>query len=423
MVRGAAEWRQGGVNIAPRLHKRLQCEENNCANTFTIKIKRVILRGKKMSMGEDEYKYLVNPFNIVDIVDSDVHRSHGPNDPDTVTIFFSRNNLRELNTFSSMVLDDDILFTLPGYEILFNIIDHSNPDLPVYSIILEATDIDVSSAKSLREICSCDEYDALRGSYDGTKITVERNDDDSVTFSVPTLQGLRIREDAVPVFVSHGDEPGERGEQGYMNNEAVRFFSDVIGPFTSDSWQSPHSAIVKSLKTEKAIKFVDSWFAKKPPRKSLFILKEGSNDIFILTNVSIEAEEYGVIIFEFSYYGNIMGPDVSIPTAVGKRGSLPFQSGMLTYKREDAMPKGITDVELRPNVEIYAKVNGKDEVEKLRKCLTDGYWGSIQEHWNNYWNLDIHKPCYDGFMKPIGGNEKVQSPQLHRARLNKPKDI
>lgn len=112
-----------------------------------------------------------------------------------------------------------------------------------------------------------------------------------------------------------------------------------------------------------------------------------------------------------------------------------LQNGMLTYKREDAMPKGITDVELRPNGEIYAKVNGKDEVEKLRKCLTDGYWDCFKDDY-------FFVPCGRGNGKPIfdpsnpehrsiimqGLREMMMPiedkyPQLHRARLNKPKSI
>lgn len=375
-------------------------------------------------MEVNEYKYLVNPFNIVEIVDSGIHKSHGPNDPDTVTLYFSRNNLRELNTFSSMVLDDDILFTIPGYEILFNIIDHSNPDLPVYSIILEATDIDVSSAKSLREICSCDEYDALRGSYDGTKITVERNDDNSVTFSVPTVQGVRVQQTVksapMSVFANLEEEVDVEKMQA---KEALNL--DII--------------YVKVRRTDKSMAFLKKVHMDHRSGKSKYFFDVG-NDIHWYYNIeelefddkSIKLElkkapmsiKQGTVQYAVDHDGRKKALDDCI-NRVRRELELreKLQNGMLTYKREDAMPKGITDVELRPNGEIHAKVNGKDEVEKLRKCLTDAYWGSIQEHWNNYWNLGIHKPCYDGFMQPIGGNEKVQSPQLHRARLNKPKSI
>lgn len=375
-------------------------------------------------MEENEYKYLVNPFNIVDVVDSDVHRSHGPNDPETVTIFFSRNNLRELNTFSRMVLDDDILFTLPGYEILFNIIDHSNPDLPVYSIILEATDIDVSSAKSLREICSCDEYDALRGSYDGTKITAERNDDGSVTFSVSAVQGVRVQQTVKSAPMSVFANLEEEVDVGKMQaKEALNL--DII--------------YVKVRRTDKSMAFLKKVYMDHRSGKSKYFFDVGNN---IHGYYNIEELEFDEKSIKLELKKSPMSiKHRTVQHAVdhdGRKKALDdcinrvrrelelrkkLQNGMLTYDREDAMPKGITDVELRPNGEIYAKVNGKDEVEKLRKCLTDDYWGSIQEHWNNYWNLDIHKPCYDGFMQPIGGNEKVQSPQLHRARLNKPKSI
>ena len=112
-------------------------------------------------MEENKYKYLVNPFNIVEIVDSGIHKSHGPNDPDTVTLYFSRDKLKELKTFSKMFLYDDVLFTIPGNEKVYYMLDYSPLRASVYSITLEVTDVDFSSAKSLREICSREEYDNL----------------------------------------------------------------------------------------------------------------------------------------------------------------------------------------------------------------------------------------------------------------------
>ena len=339
-------------------------------------------------MGVNVYKYLVNPYSLQGIKNI----TEEPKGEDFLIVCDCTTEI--FVVLYKMVKDPNVLVTVPGHAYLYDILSICKKDSKV-EIELKRTCYEMSYpfVQELIEVHCADDY------YK-PKITAERNDDGTVTFSVPTVQGFRIKEDAVPVFIPHGDEPGERGEQGDMNNEAVRFFSDVIGPFTSDSWQSPHSAIVKSLKTEKAIKFVDSWLAKKPPRKSLFILKEGSNDIFILTNVSIDGEVYGVITFEFSYYGNIMGPDVSIPTTVGKRGSLPFQSGMLTY----------TDT---------ADAGSKDEdVFTLCRCGR-GNGKPIFDPSNPEHRSITMSQALREMMMPI----EDKYPQLHRARLNKPKSI
>lgn len=310
-------------------------------------------------MGVNVYEYLVNPYSLQGIKNI-TEVSKGEDFSiicDCTTEIFM--------VLYQMAQDHTTLVTVPGYACLYDILNicrkDSKVDIELKRTCHEMSDTFVQELIEVRCV----------GDYYKPKITAKRNDDGTVTFSVPTLQGLTLKQRVHPAL-SHGDEPGERGEQGGVDNEAVRFFSDVIGPFTFDSWQNPHSAIVKSLKTEKAIKFVDSWFAKKPPRKSLFILKEGSNDIFILTSVSIEAEEYGVITFEFSYYGNIMGHNVSfsIPTTVGERGSLPFQSGMLTYKVEDAMPKGegkpLVVVDLFDELSVQGMFTKNDDDDAIR---------------------------------------------------------
>ena len=334
------------------------------------------------------YEYLVNPYSLQGIKNI----TEVPKGKDFSIVCDCTTEI--FMVLYQMAQDHTILVTVPGHTCLYDILNicrkDSKVDIELKSTYYEMSDSFVQELIEVRCV----------GDYYKPKITAERNDDGSVTFSVPTLQGVTLKQRVLPAL-SHGDEPGERGEQGDMNNEAVRFFSDVIGPFTSDSWQSPHSAIVKSLKTEKAIKFVDSWFAQKPPRKSLFILKEGSNDVFILTEVFIEAKEYGVITFEFSYYGNIMNSNVSlsIPTAVGKRGSLPFQNGMLTYT--DVADDGSKD----GNVFMFCRGgrgNGKPIFDP-----------SNPEH------RSIIMQGLREMMMPI----EDKYPQLHRARLNKPKSI
>lgn len=340
-----------------------------------------------MSMGVNVYEYLVNPYSLQGIkIITEV-----PKGKDFSIVCDCTTEI--FMVLYQMAQDHIALVTVPGHACLYDILNicrkDSKVDIELKSTYYKMSDTFVQELIEVRCV----------GDYYKPKITTKRNDDGSVTFSVPTLQGVTLKQRVLPAL-SHGDEPGERGEQGDMNNEAVRFFSDVIGPITSDSWQSPHSAIVKSLKTEKAIKFVDSWFAKKPPRKSLFILKEGSNDVFILTNVSIEAKEYGVITFEFSYYGNIMGHNVSF-----SRGSLPFQSGMLTYKDT-------------------ADAGSKDEIvctkqKSLSEALLEMYpvvKSTLEREMNLIQRCKIHSDLFER-------KEDPKFPQMRRARLNKPKSI
>lgn len=357
-------------------------------------------------MEENKYKYLVNPFNIVDVVDSDVHRSHGPNDPETVTIFFSRNNLRELNTFSRMVLDDDILFTLPGYEILFNIIDHSNPDLPVYSIILEATDIDVSSAKSLREICSCDEYDALRGSYDGTKITAERNDDDSVTFSVSTVQGVRVQQmvKSAPMAVFANLEE-EVDVENMQAKEAINL--DII--------------YVKVRRTDKSMAFLKKVYMDHRSGKSKYFFDIG-NDIHWYYNIeelefddkSIKLElkkspmsiKQGTVQYAVDHDGRKKALDDCI-NRVRRELELrkKLQNGMLTYtdvaadgsKDEIVCTKQKSLSEILLEMSPVVKSTLEREMDLIQRCK-------------------IHSDLFER-------KEDPKFPQMRRARLNKPKSI
>jgi hypothetical protein len=343
-------------------------------------------------MEVNEYEYLVNPYSLQGIKNI----TEVPKGEDFSIICDCTTEM--FMVLYQMVQDHIALVTIPGHACLYEMLNicrkDSKVDIELKSTYYEMSDTFVQELIEVRCV----------GDYYKPKITAERNDDGSVTFSVPTLQGVTLKQRVLPAL-SHGDDPGERGEQGGVDNEAVRFFSDVIGPFTFDSWQSPHSAIVKSLKTEKAIKFVDSWFAKKPPRKSLFILKEGSNDIFILTNVSIDGFGYGVITFEFSYYGNIMGPDVSISTTVGERGSLPFQLDMLTY----------TDT---------ADAGSKDEtVCTKQKSLSEALLemspavkSTLEREMNLIQRCKIHSDLF-------GRKDTPKFPQMRRARLNKPKSI
>jgi hypothetical protein len=100
-----------------------------------------------------------------------------------------------------------------------------------------------------------------------------------------------------------------------------------------------------------------------------------------------------------------MGPDVSISTTVGERGSLPFQPGMLTY----------TDT---------ADAGSKDETvctkqKSLSEILLEMYpavKSTLEREMNLIQRCKIHSDLFER-------EEAPKFPQMRRARLNKPKSI
>lgn len=171
--------------------------------------------------------------------------------------------------------------------------------------------------KSVYEIESIETYEHFYRLFcirveddDAPKVSAERNDDGSVTFSVPTVQGFRIKEDAVPVFVSHGDEPSERGEQGGVDDILV--LTDKVDVLRVNLFK--HCSKEIELKcNDKFGPFVEYWQSLPVPRKILFRMEKDSPDVYMIESLYFKC---GRGFIRAQYIGN-----------------------MCDFKRVDAMPK------------------------------------------------------------------------------------
>lgn len=346
-------------------------------------------------MEENKYKYLVNISNLVRLVKYSINTGCCPDDSTRYIVTVRSKDRDVLETFHKMRMREDMLFCISTQV----------------AKVLILVDVD-------------HHFDNIHHTFDLNLIGTEYSLDSEFA------KGLKRINSLDDIEKSHSDEPGEQG-----TTSGIPLFSDVVDVLNVKHECGSTMTYVTAARTDKTFAFLTKWDGTPPPREFLFSLRKDDTDVFKLINVCID---FNGVTFEFSYYGNVMPNDsvsISVPALTGPRGAKPLQLGMLTYKREDAMPKGITDVELRPNGEIYAKVNGKDEVEKLRKCLTDGYWDCFKDD-------NFFVPCGRGNGKPIfdpsnpehrsiimqGSREMMMPiedkfPQLHRARLNKPKSI
>lgn len=196
---------------------------------------------------------------------------------------------------------------------------------------------------------------------------------------------------------SHVDEPGERGEQG--TTSGIPLFSDVVDVLNVKHECGSTMTYVTAARTYKTFAFLTKWDGTPPPREFLFSLKKDDTSVFKLINVCID---FNGVTFEFSYYGNVMPNDsvsISVPALIGPRGAKPLQPGMLTYT--DVAADGSKD----ENVFMFCRGgrgNGKPIFDP-----------SNPEH------RSIIMQGLREMMMPI----EDKYPQLHRARLNKPKSI
>lgn len=216
---------------------------------------------------------------------------------------------------------------------------------------------------------------------------------------------------------SHADDPGERGEMGEqrdMNNETICLFSDVIGNLATYFWRSHHSVFVQSVKTDKARAFAESWLAIRPPKNSRFILEDGSKDVFLLT--SVEVKPY-TIVFEFAYYGSIMGPNISFsaPTFTGPRGTEPTMS---FSKRE-------LEEQVESFKELLAKqenvVTSQESFENICAGIYRGVGSPLKSTVER--EMELMKKLKSGMLTYKREDVCGKFPQMRRAKLNKPKSI
>lgn len=202
---------------------------------------------------------------------------------------------------------------------------------------------------------------------------------------------------------SHGDEPGEQGEQG--TTSGIPLFSDVVDVLNVKHECGSTMTYVTAARTDKTIAFLTKWDGTPPPRKFLYSLKKDDTDVFKLINVCID---FSGVTFEFSYYGNVMpsdGVSFSVPTLTGPRDTKPLQLGMLTY----------TDT---------ADAGSKDEIvctkqKSLSEVLLEMYpavKSTLEREMNLIQKCKIHSDLFER-------KEDPKFPQMRRARLNKPKSI
>ena len=209
---------------------------------------------------------------------------------------------------------------------------------------------------------------------------------------------------------SHGDEPGERGEQG--TTSCIPLFSDVVDVLNVKHECGSTMTYVTAARTDKTFGFLTKWNGTPPPREFLFLLKKDATDVFKLINVCID---FSGVTFEFSYYGNVMpsdGVSFSVPTLAGARGSQPlWQSGkpvsLCVPEPETPQEKEIVTLNMHMDVgEIHpdysmcgvsAKSTLEREMDLIQRCKVNSYL--------------------------FGRKEDPKFPQMRRARLNKPKSI
>lgn len=102
------------------------------------------------------------------------------------------------------------------------------------------------------------------GDYYKPKITAKRDYDGSVTFSVPTVQGV------LPAL-SHSDEPGERGEQGGVDDILV--LTDKVDVLSVDFCR--HNSKEIELKwNDKFESLAEYWQSLPVPRKMMMPIED-----------------------------------------------------------------------------------------------------------------------------------------------------
>lgn len=345
------------------------------------------------------YEYLVNPYSLQGIKNI----TGEPKGEDFSIIC-------DCTTETFMVLyqmsqDHIALFTVPGHAFLYDILNicrkDSKVDIELKRTYYERSDTFVQELIEVRCV----------GDYYKLKITTKRNDDGSVTFSVPTAQVLRIKEDAVPVFVSHGDEPGERGEQGGVDDILV--LTDKVDVLR-DSPYRHYSKEIELKCNDKFGSFVEYWQSLPVPRKIIFRMEKDSQDVYRMESLRYECGR-GFITAQF--IGNMCNLNpLSIEDEVKdlmSRLALDYKS---TFEREKELIS-----ELQPGMLTYTDVadDGSKDENVFTLCRCGRGNGKPIFDPSNPEHRSIIMQGLREMMMPI----EDKYPQLHRARLNKPKSI
>lgn len=357
-------------------------------------------------MDISRFKYLVNVSCFLEVTELSVDTGRCYWDPLNAYVEFPEVDEAELETLAEMLVNDDTLFTIPGCEELFDLKSVCGIEDAPYWIRLQSIGNSIKDAVGLKEITSWEEYDELHA-----KIAAKRNNDGTVTFSVPTLQGLRIREDAVPVFVSHGDEPGERGDQGGVDDILVLTDKvDVLreGPFRY------YTKEIELKCNDKFGSFIEYWQSLPVPRKIIFRMEKDSQDVYMIESLRSECGR-GFITAQF--IGNMCNLNpLSIEDEVKKSMSRLVLGYNSPLEREKELIS-----KLQPGMLTYTDVaaDGSKDGNVFTLCRCGRGNGKPIFDPSNPEHRSIIMQGLREMMMPI----EDKYPQLHRARLNKPKSI
>lgn len=349
-------------------------------------------------MGVNVYEYLVNPYSLQGIKDiTEVYKGRDFSIVcDCTTEIFM--------VLYQMAQDHTTLVTVPGHACLYDILNicrkDSKVDIELKSTYNEMSDTFVQELIEVRCV----------GDYYKPKITTKRNDDGSVTFSVPTLQGVTLKQRVLQAC-SHGDEPGERGEQGGVDDILVLTDKvDVLGV----SLFNHYSKDIELKCNDKFGSFVEYWQSLPVPRKIIFRMEQDSQDVYKVESIRSEC---GRGFITAQYIGNMcnlnplsienkvkdlrsrLGLDYKSPFEREKELISKLQTGMLTY----------TDV----------AADGSNDGNVFRLCKCGRGNGKPIFDPSNPEHRSIIMQGLREMMMPI----EDKYPQLHRARLNKPKSI
>ena len=328
-------------------------------------------------MEENKYKYLVNVSNLVRLVKYSINTGCCPDDSTHYIVTVRSKDSDVWETFHKMRMreDNDILFCISTQ------VDR----------VLILVDVDRF-------------FDNIHHTFDLDFIGTEYSLDSEFA------RGLKRINSLDDIEKSHGDEPGERGEQG--TTSGMPLFSDVVDVLNVKHECGSTMTYVTAARTDKTFGFLTKWDGTPPPREFLFLLKKDATDVFKLVNVCID---FSGVTFEFSYYGNVMpsdGVSFFLPTLAGPRGSQPlWQSGkpvsLCVPEPETPQAKEIVTLNMHMDVgEIHpdysmcgvlAKSTLEREMDLIQRCKVNS-------------NL-------------FEREEAPKFPQMRRARLNKPKSI
>lgn len=342
-------------------------------------------------MDISRFKYLVNVSCFLEVTELSVVTGKCYGDPLNAYVEFPEEHGADQETLANMLDNDDTLFTIPGYEELFELKSVCREEDAPYWIRLQSIGNSIKDAVGLKEITSWEEYDKLH-----TKIATERNDG-SVTFSVPTVQVLRIKEDAVPVFVSRADGPVKEVMPKYVINIKTLFgrFSDT----------SSFDGLIYECKLNDKTNEVLSLLYKN--KDSVLLVVSGYAPVYRAARADLDSEEKKIKVYLSIYacYDNVRKDVTWLHSledlkAIGDESKVPWNAGMLTYT--DTADAGSKD----ENVFTFCRC-GRGNGKPIFDPSNPGHRSIIMSQ------------ALREMMMPI----EDKFPQLHRARLNKPKSI